>query len=76
MHNVSSLIICLFFQGQLHMHQPRNYFAVNGDFVPLETLRIRHCRCVGTTEVTVMEHENETKPPCRVDKTYLAPQNP
>jgi len=52
-HDVS-LIVCLLCQGQLSMHQLRNYFAVNGDFVPLETLRIRHWWCFTTTEVTVM----------------------
>jgi hypothetical protein len=53
-YGVSSLIICLLCQGQPIMHQLRNYFTVNGDFVPLETLWIRHWRCFGTGKVAVM----------------------
>jgi len=75
-HNVSSLIVGLFCQGQPSMHQLRYYFAIDGDFVPLETLGIRYWWCFGTAEEAVTRHGNETKTLCRIDETYLSPQNP
>jgi hypothetical protein len=53
LYDVSSLIVRFLCQGQFPMHQLRNYFAVKGDFIPLETFGIRHWRCFGTGKVTV-----------------------
>lgn len=53
-HDASSLIVSLLCQGQPSMHQLRDHFTVNGDFVPLETLGIRYWRCIRTGKVTVV----------------------
>lgn len=52
--DASTLIVSLLCQGQPSLHQLSNHFTVKGDFVPLETLRIRHWRCIRTGKVTVM----------------------